>query len=149
MLGLCERYAKSTQEAEDCMMEGFIHVFQHLDQFEHKSSLETWMRRIMVRVVLDHLRIRQRRIVTEPMMDEEPLVAGPDNDIVTQLSARIIIERMAEMPEEQRVIFNLHTIDDLTFKDIADILKMNANTVRAYYQRARVWLQREIGNSEI
>lgn len=149
MLGLCERYTRSRDEAEDCMIEGFVNVFKHLEQFQHKSSLETWIRSIMIRSVLDNFRIRKRRIQTETIDETQEVPdnsTSTDEQIITKLHAKTIIERMQEMPEVQRIIFNLHTIDDLTFKDIAEQLEMNANTVRAYYQRARKWLQKEIGN---
>ncbi len=151
MLGLCERYSNSTQEAEDCMMEGFLNVFKHIEQFQFRSSLETWIRQIMTRVILDHYRIRQRRITTEAMKESHDIPAEDDDweeSISTKLHVKMILERMQKMPETQRLIFNLHTIDDMTFREIAGVLEMNENTVRANYQRARTWLKNKLGNME-
>ena len=55
---------------------------------------------------------------------------------------------MKEMPDSYRIIFNMHTIDDYTFKDIAEALDMKDSTVRVYYQRARTWLIEKLGNNE-
>src|SRR5690606_25096250 len=59
MLGLCRQYIKDLHFAEDVMIEGFVKVFGKLDGYRHEGSFEGWVRRIMVRACIDHLRKRQ------------------------------------------------------------------------------------------
>lgn len=153
MLGICQRYTKTTEEAEDCMIDGFMHVFEHLQEFRNECSLGTWIRTIMVNVSLDHYR-KNKYCKLEDDMDtilENVANSKGSSDqevITTKLEAKMIMEQMKEMPDSYRIIFNMHTIDDYTFKDIAEALDMKDSTVRVYYQRARTWLIEKLGNNE-
>ncbi|MGB6151525.1 MAG: RNA polymerase sigma factor, partial [Pricia sp.] len=55
MLGVCRRYIKDLQFAEDVMVSGFVKVFKNLDTFRHEGSFQGWIRQIMVRESLSHL----------------------------------------------------------------------------------------------
>ena len=51
MLGVCIRYAKTREEAEDMLQEGFVKLFQKFDSFKGYGSFEGWMRRVIVNTV--------------------------------------------------------------------------------------------------
>lgn len=146
MLGLCMRYTRSKQEAEDIMIEGFVHVFKKLRTFRQECSLESWIRTIMINAALDAYRSNKKHLLDISI--EESTTAAPSNasheNIVTRLEVKQILELMDEMPEDQRIIFNLFAIEGYPFKDIAQMLDRNENTVRVYFQRARLWLQKRI-----
>ena len=55
MMGICYRYTKSIPDAEDVLQEGFIKVFQHLNQYGGTGELGAWIRRIMVNTALASL----------------------------------------------------------------------------------------------
>ena len=52
MMGVCMRYAKDTNEAEDVLQMGFIKVFQKVSEFRGEGSFEGWIRRIMVNTAI-------------------------------------------------------------------------------------------------
>ena len=56
MLSVCYRYAKTREDAEDMLQEGFIKVFTQIHQFESRGSLEGWILRIMVHTCINHLK---------------------------------------------------------------------------------------------
>ena len=56
MLGVCYRYTKNLDDAEDVLQEGFIKVYTHLAQFKHDGELGGWIRRIMVNTALTYLK---------------------------------------------------------------------------------------------
>ena len=56
MLSVCRYYIKDLMTAEEVMLTGFLKVFQNIDSFHDKGSFEGWIRRIMVRCCIDHLR---------------------------------------------------------------------------------------------
>jgi len=64
MFGVCLRYTKQREEAEDLLQEGFIKVFQKISSFKAEGSLEGWIRRVMVNTALDHLR-QQKMLWTD------------------------------------------------------------------------------------
>ncbi|HRH61483.1 MAG TPA: RNA polymerase sigma factor, partial [Chitinophagaceae bacterium] len=59
MMGVCMRYAKCRQDAEEILQEGFIKVFTCLHQYKFKSCLEAWIRKIIINCALQKLRERQ------------------------------------------------------------------------------------------
>jgi len=150
MLGTCMRYAQSKQEAEDIMIEGFVNVFKKLDTFRHECSLESWIRTIMINAALDAYRANKKHLFDQSI-DESMTTApsdGAHEHIVSKLEVKQILEIMTEMPEEQRIIFNLFAIEGYPYKEIAEMLGRNENTVRVYFQRARTWLQKRIQAQE-
>jgi RNA polymerase sigma factor (sigma-70 family) len=56
MLGICYRYTKSMKDAEDVLQDGFVKVFEHLDQFRFDGELGAWIRVIIVRSALNYLK---------------------------------------------------------------------------------------------
>ena len=56
MMGVCYRYVKDSDEAEDVMISAFAKVFEKLDSFRFEGSFEGWLRRIMVNESLMYLR---------------------------------------------------------------------------------------------
>ena len=56
MLGVCYRYTKNLDDAEDVLQEGFIKVYTNLGQFKNKGDIGGWIRRIMVNTALTYLK---------------------------------------------------------------------------------------------
>ena len=59
MLGVCFRYAQTEHDAEDIMQDGFVKVFANLEKFRKESSLETWIKRVMINTALNFLKATQ------------------------------------------------------------------------------------------
>src|SRR5215468_11552466 len=56
MLSVCYRYAKSREDAEDMLQEGFIKVFTQIKQFQNRGALEGWIRKIVVHTCINNLK---------------------------------------------------------------------------------------------
>lgn len=147
MLGVCRRYTSSKEEAEDIMIEGFLNVFKRIGSFRHDCSLSSWIRAIMVNAAIDHYRSNKKHQLDD-CLDEATLQTGhfthTGEEIITKLEAKQIMLLLNEMPDDFRVIFNLRVIEEYSFKEIAEELSRNENTIRVYFQRARTWLQQRI-----
>ena len=66
MMAICLRYAKSGQEAEDILQEGFVKVFSNISKFRAESQLATWITRIMINTALNKQR---SKVYMVPMLD--------------------------------------------------------------------------------
>jgi len=66
MLGVSRRYARHELEAEDILQDAFVKVFNNLSKFQHKGSLEGWIRRIVVNTALKNF---QRKSYTNDLPD--------------------------------------------------------------------------------
>src|SRR5215212_11777409 len=74
MLGVCFRYTKSINDAEDILQEGFVKVFKHLHQYNFEGELGGWIRRIMVTTSINYLK-RNARYQSELLFPDDHLHA--------------------------------------------------------------------------
>src|SRR5258708_34236060 len=56
MLGVCYRFAKNREDAEDMLQEGFIKIFTQIHQYRNEGALEGWVRRIIVHTCINVLK---------------------------------------------------------------------------------------------
>src|SRR5437868_12932278 len=63
MFAACYKYSSGREEAEDTFHEGFMKVFQHIQNFKKEGSLEGWIRRIMVNTAIEKFRKKSRMVV--------------------------------------------------------------------------------------
>ena len=141
------RYANSKEEAEDVMMDGFMGVFKNISTYRGESSLDSWIRSIMVKTAISHFRAEKKHLMNDSLDDKEDSlmpISEREESIFTRLEAKQVLEIVAKMPEDLRVIFNLRLVEEYSFKEIAEELEKNENTVRVYYQRARQWIKNSI-----
>jgi RNA polymerase sigma factor (sigma-70 family) len=145
MLAVCLRYARSRDEAEDLLQEGFLKVFQNINSFRQQGSLEGWIKRIMVNHALNHFK-KNRKIpffedVTE--INEQDIIDTNDD---IQVSAPIPPEKLLSLiqtlPEGYRMVFNLYVFEDYTHKDIAVAMNISENTSKTQLMKARRYLQK-------
>jgi len=151
MLGVCMRYAHSKEEAEDVMMEGFMIVFTKLETFRGESSLETWIRHIMINTAINHYRSNKKYLLNDSIEDQQDNVLSDNTyceDIQTKLEAKQILAIIEKMPDDYKLIFNLRAVEEYSFDEIAQNINRNINTIRVYYQRARTWLLDRIQSEE-
>lgn len=119
---------------DDAAQDVFVVVYRRLGEFDGRS-LRGWLYAIAVRVASDYRRRPwQRRLVplTEVVVDLAP---DPRQACELGESVRLLHELLAELSEDQRVVFVLGELEQLTAPEIAKALGLNLNTV---YSRQRV-----------
>lgn len=146
MLGLCQRYVGDRMLAEDVLMEGFMKVFDKIDQFKNEGSLEGWIRRIMVNESLGFLRQQKRKPESNPVDDAFQIadVSFADN----HLHAAELMELVARLPTGYRTVFNLYAIEGFNHIEIASMLGVTESTSKSQLHRARALLQQQVAELE-
>ena len=146
MLGLCFRYIGDEMVAEDVMIEGFLRVFNKIDQFGEEGSFEGWIRRIMVNEALGQIR-KQKRIPEDAMSDEAENI--PDFAYADQnLNAEELLGLIAELPAGYRTVFNLYAIEGYAHSEIAELMGITESTSKSQLHRARALLQKMVSEWE-
>jgi RNA polymerase sigma-70 factor (ECF subfamily) len=143
MLGVCMRYAKNTQQAEDVLQDGFVKVFTKLSHYSGNGSLEGWVRRIIVNTALDDIRRNIKFQNNVPVEDVEYKL-DLDGHIIDSLAADDLLEIINDMPDGYRVVFNMFAIEGYSHKDIAMQLNISENTSKSQYSRARAYLKTKL-----
>jgi RNA polymerase sigma factor (sigma-70 family) len=142
MLALCSRYSRHKLEAEDICQEGFIKVYKKLHQYEHRGSLEQWIRRIMINTAIKYLK---KGSVKNEQIGLEDYPEGVVNaDAVSLLSEKELIGLISKLPDGYRLVFNMYAIEGMSHKEISEVLGIGESTSRSQLVKARKWLQEKI-----
>lgn len=143
LFGVCLRYMKDYDLAQDTLQDGFVKIFTKLSDYNGKGSFEGWMRRIMVNTCLDQLRKDQKLKVNTPIDDVSFLVK--DNHwIEEELTAKDLLKLVESLPDGYRVVFNMFAIEGYSHKEIAEQLNISENTSKSQFSRAKSHLRRKL-----
>nr|WP_319399709.1 RNA polymerase sigma factor [uncultured Carboxylicivirga sp.] len=141
MLGVCMRYCKGRDEAEDCLQEGFIKVFSKIHLFGFKGSFEGWIRRIVVNTVIEHFRKKQ----PEVLVDEFPTITDEEEDVyIPIVNQTELLAMIQELPPKYRLVFNMYAIEGFSHQEIAEEMGISIGTSKSNLSRARQWLKQQI-----
>lgn len=151
MMAVCMRYTKNADQAKDILQDGFIKVFKSVDKFNRAGSLEGWIRRIMVNTAIDHFRrtknayllLGEERSIEEfGDHDQEDTLAEEDGEELLDLKPADIINAMQKLTPAYRTVFNLYVFEELTHKEIADMLGINVGTSKSNFAKAKLNLKK-------
>ena len=131
------------------MQETFYQAFLHIDRFEGRSSLYTWLCCIGKNAWLKECRRRSRYsdIPYEDLQLEDPALP-PEEAMVRREQSRRLRQAVLDLPDPHREIFILHTYGGQTLKEIAALHQKSESWARVTYFRARKQLQ-EVLNDDL
>lgn len=138
-MGVCMRYVRHREDAEDVMVEALFKVLTHIQQYKGDGSFEGWIRRIVVNESLMFLRRRHNfNMTVELDQVKEP---GVPVGIVSKLAAEDILSLMDELPTGYRTVFNLYVIEGYKHREIAEMLGISINTSKSQLILAKKRMQ--------
>jgi RNA polymerase sigma-70 factor (ECF subfamily) len=140
MLSVCYRYAKTREDAEDMLQEGFIKVFTQIRQFEARGSLEGWILRIMVHTCINHLK-KNKRFNDNIDLSYAESIGIREDYIPATLQAKQVVECIRALPLGYRTVLNLYAIEGYSHKEIGDMLDIEESTSRSQFTRAKNLLE--------
>ncbi len=144
---------KDRGEAEEALQAAYVSAFSSIDRFEGRSSLTTWLMRIVINEALGRLRSQRRRrdrLEAEgvSVLDayREKLMAGsenppPDAAVAREQLRRLLERAVAALPDIFRTVFVLREIDGLSVDETAQVLDLPSATVKTRLLRAKRRLQ--------
>ncbi len=149
---------KNDWEAEDAVQEAYVRAFTHLSEFEGKSSLNTWLTRIVVNEALGRLR---RRKPTVDIADVEagrleadgaeivpfPLTSGqpdPERAIAQAQIRKLLEDAIDALPDPFRVVLVARVIEEMSVEETAELYGIRPETVKTRLHRARAMLRRDL-----
>jgi RNA polymerase sigma-70 factor (ECF subfamily) len=142
MMGVCMRYAKDQDEAQDMVQNGFIKIFKKLDVYNFEGSLEGWIRRIMVNTAIDQIRKNKRdpfSIEDDHRVQnlEEEVPFSDEDEYETKIQAEEAIKAISELSPAYRTVFNMYVIEGFTHKEIAEYLGISEGTSKSNLAKAK------------
>ena len=140
MLGVCYRYARNREDAEDMMQEGFMKVYSQIHQFRNTGALEGWIRRIVVHTCINILKKNKKFSDSVDLIHASSIQMNEYN-IPSILQAKQVVECIRLLPLGYRTVLNLYAIEGFSHKEIGAILDIEESTSRSQYTRARSLLE--------
>jgi RNA polymerase sigma-70 factor (ECF subfamily) len=143
MMGVCLWYAKSREEAEEILQDGFMRVFTYVGKFKGEGSFEGWIRRIMVNAALAKYKNKSYlRPVVEynPEEHETREAVSP----IELLEAKELVKLVQELTPGYRMVFNLYVLEGMKHREIAELLGISEGTSKSNLADARIILQRHL-----
>jgi RNA polymerase sigma-70 factor, ECF subfamily len=164
MLAVARRYVKTRDVAEEVVQEAWLGVLNGLDRFEGRSSLKTWILRILVNTAITRGG-REARVVPfsslEPTDEEAPAVeperfrppgaafaghwnaypgdwsARPEEGLLGRETLDVVKRAIEELPDSQRTVIAMRDVAGCSAEEVCDALEISAGNQRVLLHRAR------------
>lgn len=137
--GVCLKYSRNYDEAQDNLQDGFIIIFKKIEQFSGKGSFEGWAKRILINNALLRFKdIRFLEILDDNIADVELEI---DDETI---SLDYLLQIIQELPDQYRIVFSLYVLDGYSHKEISEMLKISTGTTKSNLYRARLILKEKI-----
>lgn len=136
-------------EATDIVQDVFVKVWTNVKKFDKsKSSFKTWIFRITRNTVIDSM--RKKKMISFSSLDtaDEDFedTIEDESSLPTEIMSRLEDEKMLndlidELPDNYKEVLVFHYQEDMTFKEIGELLGKPLNTVKSYHYRALIALK--------
>lgn len=133
---------RNPQDAEDVTSEFFIKLWKLADTYKEGNGHKAWLAAIARNMAIDLLRKNRREVLTEDFTDTVSEAFARDNTEEQVLADMSLKEALQKLKPEEREIVHLKIMGEITFREIADILKLPMGTVTWRYQSAIKKLRR-------
>ncbi|MEO6671134.1 MAG: RNA polymerase sigma factor [Ferruginibacter sp.] len=142
-LGLCIRYLRNTENAEETMLDGFYKFFKTIQTFHYTNDegVGAWISSVMINECLVRLRRKVFFIITS---ENEALDVSEQNTIISKFAVEKILEMVSELPDGYRTVFNLHVLDGYKHEEIAVLLGITEGSSKSQLSKARCLLQKKL-----
>lgn len=140
------RQVLSHEDADDVLQNTFIKIFRHLEGFENRSELYTWMYRIASNETVNHLK-RQRRSRVDELGEKDTRQADAylnTDELVVNLQAIV-----NTLPARQQMVFRMRYYDDLSYKEMASLLQLTEGALKASFHHAVKKIEEELKARQI
>ena len=157
VINTCYGFVHNRQDAEDIAQDVFIEVYRSLENFRGQSKLSTWLYRIAVNKSLNHIRDNKKNnwlksldILfddennTKTLAPEDSKNNMPDKITENKETGNYIYEAISTLPDNQKIAFTLSKYEDLSYKEIADVMKLSLSSVESLLFRAKKNLQKKL-----
>ncbi|MCC5803893.1 sigma-70 family RNA polymerase sigma factor [Rossellomorea vietnamensis] len=146
LMNLAYTYCKDWGMSEDIVQEVFISAFKNIDTFKGRSSYKTWLYAITINKSKDFLR---KPFMKEPFFQRmknkvKPVHPTPEEHVIQKEGQHGLAAEVMSLPIKYREVIILHYYDDLSTKEVADLLNIPLSTAKTRIQRGRMALRKQL-----
>lgn len=142
LFGVCLKYSRNYQDAEDTLQDSFLTIFAKIKQYKNKGSFEGWLKRITINTALEKYRKKSPlQIVKEVSETDEIIDIDFDNK---ELDINFLLNLIQQLPDRYRLVFNLYVLDNYSHKEISKMLAISEGTSKSNLYRAKQILKKQL-----
>ncbi|MBN2366004.1 MAG: RNA polymerase sigma factor [Calditrichaeota bacterium] len=144
ILNLCYRHLYSQPEAEDATQDVFIKAYNNLSQWEPRAQFKTWLYRIAINHCLNM--VRRKKLIHFQSMNSPDFIEdismaarekSAESGIIDHQKEKFLQKILYELPEKQRTVLLLYFYQELSYREIAETLKISLSSVESRLFRAK------------
>ncbi|MEM9023662.1 MAG: RNA polymerase sigma factor [Bacteroidota bacterium] len=143
MYRFCLTYSRDREEAMSILNSGFLKVFQSMDKLRGERALAAWIKKIMFRTAIDHIRSQgtYRKVIRfEEREDGQSL-----NTALKRLEAQDVLDIIQQLPAAHRTVFSLYYLEGYKHSEIAELLAISVSASKWHLMKAKqafvAWVQ--------
>lgn len=138
------RMTKQPQLAQDLVQEAFIKIYEQLNSYK-AGSFKSWLYRVAINHCIDELRKKEYKIHQEPLLDEQLVeVNHPEIIYLKKERERQLEQLLSGLPEQERMILLLRYNNNLSYEEIAELLKISVTDVRNKLHRSKKKMREQV-----
>ncbi|MDR1181801.1 MAG: RNA polymerase sigma factor [Bacteroidales bacterium] len=143
LYGVALRYTKSEADAQDVLQESFLIIFETMEQYDKRGTIQSWMARIVINQALK-LNRKQLKVKYENYDDYEEIIA--DESIVQSdmYTHEVLLELIRDLPKGYQMVFNMCEIEGYSHDEVAKILDCSPTTCRSQLSKAKKMLRKKV-----
>ena len=152
------RYVTQKEDIEDICLESFQKAFSQIGTYNAEYKFSTWLYRIARNTAFDHLSKHDREksnmpttSISEDLTELKELPAtmhNPEEDIINQQEYDKWLTNIEKLKDDYRIVARLNLIDNLGYKEVAEVLDIPINTVKTRIRRAKAMLLKMMDYSD-
>lgn len=144
------RMTNNHDDTDDILQNTFILVWKNIDKFREESSLKTWLYRIATNETITFLNQKNKRAYADVEVLENKTEHSTSHQ--TQPTGEEIQEKLKKaiglLPEKQKLVFNMRYYDEMSFREISEILETSEGGLKANYHHAVKKIEAFLTNGE-
>ncbi len=154
VINTCYGFVHNQDDAQDIAQEVFIEVYRSIHKFRQESKLSTWLYRISTNKSINYIRDNKKNKwllsldllfeKEQPENENNTSVDSPQEVLEQDEKKKILYQAIDNLPDNQKIAFTLYKYDDLSYKEIAEVMKISLSSVESLIFRAKRNLQKKL-----
>ena len=154
---ICYRFTGSDSEAQDLTQEVFLRIFRNLKSFRSgEGSFQVWLGRLTRNLLIDHYRRTRPDRSTDSIEDQLPMLeertamsARTDGMLAGREASELLQKALEKLSPELRETVILRDLEELEYREIAQVLQVPEGTVKSRLNRGRAELARVLRRQKV